>query len=92
MRPSSKNIFMACARRWEAEHAEGGLVARYMPAEMAADVRRSGHRVLATVFVDCGFSYRPAGTPRGSAGTGADLLAASRDPLGPLGNRYTKFL
>ena len=49
------------ARWWQGEHDEGGLLERYLAAELQADIARSGHRVLATVFVDCGFNYRPAG-------------------------------
>ena len=49
------------AEWWEAEREEGGLLARYLVDEMAADIAGSGHKIVATVFVDCGFNYRSEG-------------------------------
>lgn len=34
---------------------------RYLPVDLLADIRRSGHRVVSTIFVECSIMYRPDG-------------------------------
>ncbi len=42
---------------WEGKPGRG----RYLQGELLADVERGGHRVVSSVFVECGAMYRPEG-------------------------------
>jgi len=48
---------------WGDGHGGPALFGKLMPEIFLAEIARSGHRILATVFAECGWSYRTAGPP-----------------------------
>lgn len=46
---------------WGESFSFAKMFGRYLPEDLAADVAQSGHRLLGSVYVDCGWAFRAAG-------------------------------
>lgn len=46
---------------WGAGHFGAGKFGNFLPEDLTAAIERSGHRMAATVYVDCGWAFRKGG-------------------------------